>query len=116
MGRYLICDVERMYGVKRHVLRRWESKLPLFSPDKDYQGRRSYGERDLETIVRMKHLVYDRGLSEEEAARLMLSGTEAGLANVASLTELREIRELLENLYLLLKKRDMKGSYGTDEQ
>ena len=106
MGRYLICDVERMYGVKRHVLRRWENKLPFFSPDKDYQGRRYYAERDLETIARMKYLVYKQGLSEEDAARRMLSDAEAGLANVASLTELRAIRELLESLYLLVRKKD----------
>lgn len=119
MGRYLISDVERMTGLKRHVLRRWEQRIPFFAPDKDYQGRRYYGERDMETIARMKHLVYGTGLSEEEAAKAILSDAAARKSNVDALAELREIREQLGSLYLSLnslKKNNGKGNDGKDEE
>lgn len=120
MGRYLISEVARMTGVKGHILRRWEEKLPFFAPEKDYQGRRYYGERDMETIVRMKHLVYERGFSEEEAAAQLLADAGAGMARAGQLAALREIREELGKLYLALKKQhrkeqDRKGQDGNDE-
>jgi DNA-binding transcriptional MerR regulator len=116
MGRYLISDVERISGLKRHVLRRWEHRLPLFSPDKDYQGRRYYGDRDMETIARMKHLVYEQGLSEDAAADLLLTGAGASLSNSAVLAELREIREQLGSLYLSLKKQNGNDVYGKEDE
>ena len=109
MGSYLISEVEQMTGVKGHVLRRWEKKLPFFSPEKDYQGRRYYGERDLETIVRMKHLVYEQGYSEEDAAARIVADAEGNISNAASLTALREIREQLGCLYLSLKQLQRNG-------
>ena len=116
MGRYLISDVERMTGIKRHILRRWEKKLPLFAPDKDYQGRRYYSDRDMETIARMKHLVYGKGLTEKEAARAILSDAPMGHSNLDALTVLREIREQLGSLYLSLRKKNGKGNDGKDEE
>ena len=109
-----------MTGVKGHILRRWEEKLPFFAPVKDYHGRRYYGERDMETIVRMKHLVYERGFSEEEAAAQLLADAGAGMARAGQLAALREIREELGKLYLALKKQhrneqDRKGQDGNDE-
>ncbi len=116
MGRYLISEVEKMTGVKGYVLRRWEKKMPFFAPEKDYQGRRYYGERDLETIIRMKHLVFDRGLSEEDAAAKIVSDAAANISNAAPLMTLREIREELGKLYLSLKKQNRKSNYGNDER
>ena len=116
MGKYLISEVEKMTGVKGYILRRWEQKLPFFSPEKDYQGRRFYGDRDLETIIRMKHLVFHRGLSEEDAAAKLLTDAAANISNATSLTVLREIREQLGNLYLSLKKLNRKGNYGNNER
>ena len=112
MGSYLISEVERLTGVRGHVLRRWEQKLPLFSPAKDYQGRRSYGERDMETIVRMKHLVYDRGYSEEDAARRIVADAAGHIPDAAELSALREIREQLGGLYLSLKRQRRNGRKG----
>lgn len=108
MGRYLISEVEKMTGVKGYILRRWEEKLPFFSPEKDYQGRRYYSERDMETIVRMKHLVYERGFSEEAAAAQILADAGANMTNAGLLAVLREIREELGKLYLALKKQHRK--------
>ncbi len=116
MGRYLISEVEKLTGVKAYILRRWERKIPFFAPEKDYQGRRYYGERDMETIIRMKHLVYDRGFSEEEAATKLLADAAENISNAASLTALREIREQLGGLYLSLKKQNRKGCDGNDEK
>ncbi len=116
MGRYLISDVERISGLKRHVLRRWESKLPIFSPEKDYQGRRSYGDRDMETIARMKHLVYEKGMSEEEAAAVIVSDAGTVISNADALAVLREIREQLGSLYLSLRRQNEKGSYEKEEE
>ncbi len=116
MGRYLISEVEKLTGVKAYILRRWERKLPFFSPEKDYQGRRYYGERDMETIIRMKHLVYDRGFSEEDAATKILADAAGNISNAGTLTTLREIREQLGGLYLSLKKENRKECNGIDEK
>jgi len=111
MARFLISDVERLVGVKAYILRRWEQKLPIFSPQKDYKGRRYYSERDLQTLSRMKYLVYTKGLSETAAAEQIIHDAEIITVNrgaLSSLAELTAIREQLGQMYLKLKK--LKGA------
>ncbi|MCL2094381.1 MAG: MerR family transcriptional regulator [Treponema sp.] len=67
MAPYSIGDVERLLDVKAHVIRYWEKEIPLIQPVKDTYGRRSYSDRDLEILLRLKHLLYERRFTLEGA-------------------------------------------------
>ncbi len=104
MAKYLISDIEQLSGVKAHILRRWENSVPFFSPTKDYRGCRFYSQRELEIILRMKHLVYDKKLSARKAGAQIIKDSEICEQKAQTIATVREIREQLGEMYLLLKK------------
>ena len=55
---YSIGQVEKITGVKAHILRYWEEQIPSFKPKKDLGGRREYSARDVEIVMRLKYLIY----------------------------------------------------------
>ena len=54
MAQYSIGQIEKITGVKPHVLRYWEEVIPSFTPRKEMSGRRIYSQKDLEIILRLK--------------------------------------------------------------
>ena len=67
MASYSSGDVERLLRVKAHVIRYWEKEVPLVQPAKDTYGRRMYSDRDLQILIRLKYLLYDRRYTLEGA-------------------------------------------------
>lgn len=79
-----IGELSRRVGVSDHVLRAWESRYGLLTPERSAGGFRLYSDRDERRIRRMQfHLA--RGLSAAEAARTAIfeAQTLAAPANVA---------------------------------
>ena len=71
MRAWSIGEVARLLGVKPHVLRYWESELPLLSPKKGLTGRREYSANEVRLLMRFRHLLYDRKFTIEGAKRRM---------------------------------------------
>src|SRR3989442_13191457 len=51
-----VCD---LLDVQAHVLRYWETEFPMFAPQKNRAGQRTYRRRDVEMALRIKELLYD---------------------------------------------------------
>jgi DNA-binding transcriptional MerR regulator len=100
MGSYGIGDAARLLRVKVHVVRYWEQEIPLIQPQKDRLGKRYYSDRDLQILLRLKHLLYERHFTLEGAREELfreLSGDFQDLrAQIAALR-----RELLNVLYVV---------------
>lgn len=74
---FTIGEVSRLAGVKPHVLRFWEQEFPSLAPKKDEAGRRVYRRRDVETVLKIRHLLYDEKFTIPGARRsLMAAGLE----------------------------------------
>jgi DNA-binding transcriptional MerR regulator len=58
---FRIGDVARLCEVPAYVLRFWETEFPNLKPNKGGTGQRLYRKRDVETALRIKHLLYDLG-------------------------------------------------------
>lgn len=67
MGSYTTGDVERLLRVKVHVIRYWEREIPLLQPKRDGFGRKFYSDRDLQILLRLKYLLYERRFTLEGA-------------------------------------------------
>jgi DNA-binding transcriptional MerR regulator len=106
MGRYTIGDAERLLGVKQHVLRYWEKEIPFVEPAKDAFGRRTYTSADLGTLLRLKHLLYERRYTIEGARRTLLSEMEGPRQDAAAL--LHELRSELLKLFFMAGTRKEK--------
>ncbi|MGC9366633.1 MAG: MerR family transcriptional regulator [bacterium] len=58
---YSISEVAEISGVNTYVLRFWENKFPKFlHPKKDRAGRRRYRKEDLELVLIIVDLLYQR--------------------------------------------------------
>ncbi len=58
---YTISEVAAIAGVKAHVLRYWESEFPSLHPRKTRAGSRRYRPVDIEAVLAIKELLYDKG-------------------------------------------------------
>jgi DNA-binding transcriptional MerR regulator len=64
---FRIGDVARVSGLKPHVIRYWETEFPMIIPEKSVSGQRVYRRRHLETVLLIKHLLYQERYSIEGA-------------------------------------------------
>jgi DNA-binding transcriptional MerR regulator len=99
---YTIAQVQRVLRVKAHVIRYWEKEIPLIQPDKDDGGRKLYSGRDMQILLRLKHLLYERRFTLEGAKEELyreLSGDAQDLGGMIS-----ALKSQLLDLYFLLKK------------
>jgi DNA-binding transcriptional MerR regulator len=66
---FRIGDVAELLGVKPYVLRYWESEFPMINPQKSASGQRVYRRSDVETVLMIKHLLYEERYSIEGAKK-----------------------------------------------
>ena len=57
---YKIGEVSRIVGVESYVLRYWETEFPFLSPMKSKSGQRIYTKKDIELILQIKKLLYEK--------------------------------------------------------
>jgi DNA-binding transcriptional MerR regulator len=60
---FRIGEVCELTDTQPYVLRYWESEFPSLAPAKNNSGQRIYRRRDIETILRIKTLLYDEGFT-----------------------------------------------------
>ena len=72
---FKIGEVSELLGVEPYVLRYWESEFPSLSPKKSGTGHRLYRRKDVELLLRIKHLLYERRFTIE-GARQWLQGEQ----------------------------------------
>lgn len=66
---FRIGEASSVIGVEPHVLRYWETEFRSIRPKKSARGQRVYSRRDVETLARVKELLYDQGFTIAGAKR-----------------------------------------------
>ncbi len=64
---FRIGDVSRLTGIKAYVLRYWETEFPTLSPKKSGTNQRLYRRKDVEMVLEIKHLLYEKRFTIEGA-------------------------------------------------
>ena len=57
---YSISEVSKVTGLKQYVLRYWETEFPQLKPAKNGAGNRTYKSNDINLIMDIKSLLYNR--------------------------------------------------------
>src|SRR5262245_1747244 len=104
---FRIGEVAKLTGVKAYVLRFWETEFKMMTPPKSRSKQRMYRRRDIETILKIKHLLYDRRFTIKGARRYLLDAARedrepAGRRVALPADELLELRRELGELRRLL--------------
>ncbi|MCQ2248560.1 MAG: MerR family transcriptional regulator [Treponema sp.] len=100
---YTIGQIEKITGVKAHVLRYWEEVIPSFAPRKELSGRRDYSAKDLEIILRLKYLINVKKYTIEGARRQIIEDARNIENNIDAVMEIRQMRSELSELYFLVE-------------
>lgn len=96
---FRIGEASSVIGVEPHVLRYWETEFRSLRPKKSARGQRVYSRRDVETLARIKELLYDQGFTIAGAKkRLRERGVEPPEPGDPSVEEARHMREALLEL------------------
>ena len=103
---YSIGEVEELTGIKAHVLRYWEEVVPGFSPQKDMGGRRTYTQREIEMIYRLKYLINEKKFTAEGAGQQLLEEAQTLEENSDLIRQIHEARTELSQIYLELKRKE----------
>ena len=109
---FRIGEVSQLVGVEAYVLRYWESEFPGLSPRKSSSGQRMFRRKDVELLLRIKHLLYGqkftiegarKALQEKSKASSARSTASSGQTELFATSPIVEIRrQLTEILNLLL--------------
>ena len=70
---FRIGEVCKLLKLEPYVLRFWESEFPTLSPAKGANGRRMYRRKDVEMVITIKGLLYERGFTIAGARRVLSS-------------------------------------------
>jgi DNA-binding transcriptional MerR regulator len=85
-----VCDIA---GVKPYVLRYWEQEFKDIKPSKSSTGQRLYKRKDLDTILMIKRLLYEKRYTID-GARKYLMNQKRVLGEIRQ--DLLEIADILE--------------------
>ncbi len=66
---FRIGEVSRLIGVPPYVLRYWETEFPALAPKKSGAGHRFYRRKDVETLLEIKQLLYEKRFTIEGARK-----------------------------------------------
>lgn len=105
---YLINQVEKLTGVSKESLRKWEERYHFPSPRRDTQGNRLYSETEIARIAEVKHLT-NNGLSASKSINAVINGIgqidptsvtpdnfATSVLNALKLNQYQDVQSLLE--------------------
>ena len=75
---YSISEVSKITGLKQYVLRYWETEFIQLKPPKNRAGNRTYRQKDIDVIHKIKELLYKKKFTIEGARKQMETGVITG--------------------------------------
>jgi len=94
---YKIGEVAKVVGVEPYVLRFWEGEFNQIKTIRTKGGQRLYPRETISTILKIKRLLYDKGMTIEGARKKLKDEEKWNLA----LKEIKEgLIEIKKMLYL----------------
>src|SRR5256884_2834558 len=70
---FKIGEVSELLGVEPYVLRYWETEFTVLSPKKSGTGHRLYRRKDVELLLRIKHLLYEKRFTIDGARQFLIA-------------------------------------------
>ena len=96
---FRIGEVASIVGVEPHVLRFWETEFGAIRPGKSSRGHRVYSRKDVDTLLKVKDLLYGHQYTIAGAKRkLRTGGIEPADASEPTQREVQALRTTLEGL------------------
>lgn len=109
---FRIGEVSRLCGLPSYVLRFWETEFPQLKPSKSGTGQRMYRKIDVESVLRIKNLLYDQGFTIAGARQHLRTEVKRkqsplpfAVPNGPGRSELKQLRQGLREILGMLSSR-----------
>ena len=102
---FTISRTAEIIGVQSHVLRFWEKKFSSINPKKSLSGRRFYSSNDIETLLKIKKLLYEDGFTIKGAISIIEQNKE-NVDGVKNMKLNKSINLIQQGLDLIKKNID----------
>ena len=108
---FRIGEVSALCRLPAYVLRFWESEFPQLKPVKSSTGQRMYRKRDVESVLRIKQLLYEQGFTISGARQQLRAENKSDKTQAAipfpshSPSEIQHIRHGLREILSMLTAR-----------
>src|SRR6185437_16765415 len=111
---FRIGEVSQLVGVEAYVLRYWESEFTGLSPRKSSTGQRMFRRKDVELLLRIKHLLYSKKFTIEGARKALQEkgrtaarpAAPAAQPSLFATNPLPEIRRQVQEILQLLAQTE----------
>ena len=112
---YSISEVSEITSLKQYVLRYWETEFSQLKPGKNRAGNRIYRSHDVDTIMEIKSLLYDRKFTIKGAQQHLKRPSSkqsqivekmkiVKLSNSIDIQTLKDLKHGLDDLIKLVKQ------------
>jgi DNA-binding transcriptional MerR regulator len=108
---FRIGEVAELCHLPAYVLRFWESEFPQLKPVKSSTGQRMYRRKDVESVLRIKKLLYEQGFTIAGARQHLRAENKSDKKQpplpfpAAASANLTPIRQGLREILTLLSAR-----------
>jgi DNA-binding transcriptional MerR regulator len=111
---FSIREVSQLTQVKSYVIRYWETQFSALRPARRESGQRKFTQKDVDAILRIKELLYDKRFTIAGAKQYLKRESRRGSAQLRleldptptasqTLDALRTVRKDLEEALKILK-------------
>ena len=108
---FRIGEVSELTQTKPYVLRYWETEFPTLKPVKSKSGHRLYRRQDVEMVLEIKRLLYERGHTINGARKALANNSPDSpeqkdlFRSTLGAAELKAIRRELEGVLTMLSRK-----------
>ena len=95
---YSISEVSEITKLKAYVLRYWETEFSHLSPPKNRAGNRTYRQKDIEIILKIKDLLYNKKYTIDGARNCLKDKDLDGSTNNNSAANLDKNKIILSKI------------------
>ena len=112
---YSISEVSEITSLKQYVLRYWETEFSQLKPGKNRAGNRIYRSHDVDTIMEIKSLLYERKFTIKGAQQYLKHPSKnqgqnvdkmkiVKLSNSIDIQTLKDLKHGLDDLIKLVEQ------------
>ena len=112
---YSISEVSEITELKQYVLRYWETEFSQLKPSKNQAGNRIYRSHDINVILDIKSLLYDRKFTikgaqqhlkqpSDETRQIIPIKKIVKLSNSLDIKTLKDLKQGLDDLMKLIRQ------------
>ncbi|MBI5043180.1 MAG: MerR family transcriptional regulator [Nitrospirae bacterium] len=105
---YKIGEVSKTTRIEPYVLRYWESEFPFLHPRKNKAGQRVYLSKDIDTVLKIKKMLYEEGYTIAGVKKKFSAEPVAEVDNKFYNKIIKKVKKDLKDILNMLSRLDKK--------